>query len=188
MTSVQLVTQFLSLLTLLSQVGIGIVALGFATGSLKIGQGTGKKLVEFVSQRAYVLAYIVAFVATAGSLFYSEVAHYTPCKLCWFQRIFMYPQVLLTFQALWKKDRQLADYLIAMSVIGAVIALYHYLLQIGVVPELQCSAVGVSVKCSDHFSLNYGYITIPLMAFTAFTLIILSMISTKLTTKKASSK
>lgn len=122
-------------------------------------------------------AFVVSLVATLGSLFYSEIAHFTPCLLCWYQRILMYPQVILLGLAMWKKDKGIALYSLALSVFGVAMAGYHYLLQRGVVPELPCSAVGISESCSQRFVMTFGYITIPLMAFTAFLLITLSMLS-----------
>lgn len=133
-----------------------------------------EKLLEFISRNAVLFSFIVAFLATAGSLIYSDVIGYEPCKLCWFQRIFMYSQVVLLGMALWKKERKFAlQNSIALSIIGAVIAGYHYLLQINVVSALPCSAVGYSISCSQRFAMNFGYITIPMMAFSAFLLIIL---------------
>lgn len=132
--------------------------------------GRRERIINFVGAHALGCSFLVALIATLGSLFYSEIAGYEPCKLCWFQRIFMYPQVVLLGIALWKKDPGVTRYLLALSIIGGAIAGYHYLLQIGVAPELPCSAVGYSVSCSQRFVLQFGYITIPLMAFTAFLL------------------
>ena len=128
-----------------------------------------------LAQKALWFAFLVALIATSGSLFYSEVAGFEPCKLCWFQRIFMYPQVLLLGMAIWKKDRHIADYGILLAVLGALVAGYHYLLQLGIAPNLPCSAVGYSVSCSQVFVMNFGYITIPLMSFTAFLLIVIAL-------------
>ena len=128
-----------------------------------------------------ILAFIVALAATLGSLFYSEIAGYEPCKLCWFQRIFMYPQVFLLGLALYKKDLGMAPYSLLLSSVGAVIAFYHYLLQLNIAPSLPCSAMGYSVSCSQVFVMNFGYITIPLMAFSAFVLLIfLALINKKI--------
>ena len=128
-----------------------------------------------LAQKALWFAFLVALIATAGSLFYSEIAGFEPCKLCWFQRIFMYPQVLLLGMAIWKKERAIADYGILLAVLGALVAGYHYLLQLGIAPNLPCSAVGYSAACSQVFVMNFGYITIPLMSFTAFLLIVIAL-------------
>ncbi len=138
---------------------------------------------NFVSKYGILFAFLVALTATSGSLFYSEIAGYQPCVLCWYQRIFMYPEVILLGMALWKKDKSIVNYSIALSSIGALIAAYHYLLQIGVVSGVACGVVGYSVSCAKVFVLVFGYIGLPLMALTAFLLIITSLIFTKLKNK-----
>ena len=87
----------------------------------------------------------------------------------------MYPQVILLGMAWLKKDYGIILYSLALSVIGALIAGYHYLLQIGLVPSVNCSAVGYSISCSQRFVMQFGYITIPMMSLTAFLLIIIFM-------------
>lgn len=179
MTLVALVNQLLSLLTIFAHIIIVVLVTSFFL-PIKIK----KKVIDFFVKHAFILAFIVAVTATTGSLFYSEIAGYEPCKLCWYQRIFMYPQAILFGLSLWKKDKGIIDYSIILSVIGALIAGYHYLLQLGIAPSVPCSAVGYSVLCSKRFVLQYGYITIPLMAFTAFLLLLLLMVSVKIYRKK----
>jgi disulfide bond formation protein DsbB len=125
---------------------------------------------RFFKERGLLVAFIVATLATLGSLIYSDVIGYQPCKLCWFQRIFMYPQVLLMGMALCRKDPSMKLYGLVMSGIGALIAAFHYTGQLGLTP-LPCSAVGISVSCSERFVMEFGYITIPMMALSAFALI-----------------
>ena len=165
MDLVQIISQLLSVLVVIGQVVV--------IGSLALLVVKRKIVFNFFGKHAIVLIFIVALVSTLGSLFYSEVAGYEPCKLCWLQRIFMYPQVFLLGIALWKKDKNIVDYSLVLSVIGALIAGYHYLLQLGIAPELPCSAVGYSVACSKVFVMNFGYITIPLMALTGVVMLIL---------------
>jgi disulfide bond formation protein DsbB len=119
------------------------------------------------------MAFIAALFATTGSLFYSEVIGYTPCKLCWFQRVFMYPQVILLFLALWKKEKNVGLYCIGLSMVGGLISIYHYLIQTKVTPAYFCSVAPGEVDCAQKVALQFGYITIPLMALTAFVMIIL---------------
>lgn len=139
-----------------------------------------KKIINFFGgmNRGIIFAFIVSLVGMLGSLTYSDIIGYEPCKFCWFQRIFLYPQVLILGMALFKKDKSIVPYVFGMSAIGAFIALYHYLMQLGVAPAI-CDAVGVSISCSKLFVMSLGYITIPLMAFTAFLLIILLMLVSK---------
>ncbi|OGZ79497.1 MAG: hypothetical protein A2312_00255 [Candidatus Staskawiczbacteria bacterium RIFOXYB2_FULL_32_9] len=140
-------------------------------------------MVNFFGKYALFFAFVVVLIATLGSLFYSEVAGYEPCKLCWFQRILMYPQVIILGMAFLKKDIGVVSYSIVLSAIGVVIAGYHYLLQIGVASSsVGCSVVGYSISCAQRFVMGFGYITIPMMAFTAFLLIIVFMVTLKLTT------
>ena len=133
---------------------------------------------SFFRSNGVVIAFVASALAMLGSLTYSEILGYEPCKLCWIQRILMYPQVLILGMALWSKhrgNRALIDLSFVLSIIGACVAAYHYLLQLGVAPAIPCSAIGYSASCSQRFVLQFGYITIPLMAFSAFLLIIVSL-------------
>lgn len=135
---------------------------------------TKNKVIELAGKRGVVFAFIVASIAMLGSLTYSEVIGYVPCRLCWFQRIFMYPQTFLLAVYLFKNkvNEKVEHYLLVLSIPGVLIAAYHYLLQFGVVPEGNCGVVGQSVSCAERFVLKFGGITIPFMAFSAFLLII----------------
>lgn len=133
---------------------------------------------EWISKHGVLVAFSAVLIATLGSLTYSDIIGYEPCKLCWFQRIFMYPQVLILGLAMFgthRGSRALLDASFILSVIGAIISAYHYLLQIEVAPNLPCSAVGYSVSCAERFVMQFGYITIPLMAFSAFLLAAVSL-------------
>ncbi|OGH88302.1 MAG: hypothetical protein A3J93_01955 [Candidatus Magasanikbacteria bacterium RIFOXYC2_FULL_42_28] len=135
---------------------------------------------ELIRKYAPHLALVAVTIATLGSLFYSEIAGYEPCKLCWAQRIFMYPQVILLITAFAKKRAgAMLAYTLPLSVIGGLIAIYHYLLQLGVVSGVACGVVGYSVSCAQKFVLTYGYITIPLMAVTAFGLSVVAYFANK---------
>jgi disulfide bond formation protein DsbB len=136
-------------------------------------RGAGKKIAEFIGERAILLSFIVALAATAGSLFYSDIAGFEPCLLCWWQRIFLYPQSILLLTAFIKKDENMRLHAIILSAIGALIAVYHTFLQLGVNPLLPCSATGPS--CSFVYFIEYGYVTIPTMSLTVFALILLFM-------------
>ncbi len=142
------------------------------------------KETAFVEKHSMLIAFLFSSMALCGSLFYSEVAGYEPCKFCWFQRIFMYPLPIILFIAIKIKDKTIYKYVLPMAVLGALIALNHYYLQLTGTSILPCSAVGQSVSCSKVFVLSYGYITIPLMALTAFLGIIISMLFLKSSAKK----
>ncbi len=143
-----------------------------------LGKKFHKEFVRFFYSNGLRLAFLVSLVATLGSLFYSEVAGFEPCKLCWFQRIFMYPLAVLLGLALIKRDEQFTFYPIWLAVIGAVISIYHNSIYNGILIEssqsvLQCQPFGSGVSCAKNYVLEFGYITIPMMALTAFLLIIL---------------
>ena len=128
--------------------------------------------ISYFRSKALLWSGIIALVATTGSLFFSDVLGYNPCKLCWYQRIFMYPIVILAIVALSKKSKETMNYIVSLAFIGAPIALYHYLMQRGLVEASNCTIVGYSSSCSSTFMLDYGFITIPFMALVAFILII----------------
>lgn len=159
----------LTVLTVLAQV---LIVLGFISLFLK----KNNPIRETFEKHGFKLTFLVALTSMFGSLFYSDVLGYEPCKFCWFQRIFMYPQAIILGLALWKEDFNLSFYSLVMSVIGGLIALNHFILQVTGTSLIPCSAVGYSVSCSKVFTLKLGYITIPLMALTAFTLMTIAMI------------
>ena len=134
----------------------------------------GKKenfISKFIGRNGVLLAFIVVLASIIGSLFYSEVVGYVPCTLCWYQRIFMYPQIILLGFTIFKKNEEVIKYSIGLSAMGALLALYHYLLQFNLFSGLPCPALGSSVSCTKLFVREFGYITLPLMSFTAFLMI-----------------
>ena len=124
-------------------------------------------------QRAPLLlafAWIVALVATLGSLYYSEVRLFLPCELCWYQRIFMYPQAVILGLALWRQDLGVWPYSLALALIGGSISTLHLLEQ--KFPNLFTLACKPPVPCSVEYIPQFP---IPLQALIAFALIALSM-------------
>jgi disulfide bond formation protein DsbB len=115
-------------------------------------------------------AFVVAAIATGGSLFLSEVAGYVPCEMCWYQRICMYPLSLLTLFAAVHRDYRVARYLVPFPVIGACVSIYHLLIENKVVATPQACQVGAG--CTVKWINYFGYMTIPTLAFTAFALLI----------------
>ncbi len=125
---------------------------------------------NFFGKNGIALAFVVALVATMGSLFYSNYAGFNPCTLCWYQRIFMYPEVVLFGLALWKKRDEIIDYSLALSVIGLVISVYHNYIYFKGLHSAVCTS---AESCATPYVSVFGYVSIPVMAFTAFLLIIL---------------
>ncbi|NUM25833.1 MAG: disulfide bond formation protein B [Candidatus Buchananbacteria bacterium] len=166
----------LSILVILVQIDIAVILIAWA---MKYFAKKDNLAIRYAIRWGLPLAFLTALVSTLGSLFYSEIAGYEPCTLCWYQRIVMYPQVITLGLALWKKNEAVVDQSIMLSLIGAMIAVYQYLGQISVIELAPCSAIGYSVSCSKTFVMNYGYITIPMMALTGFSYILLLMLIRK---------
>lgn len=178
MTS-QVVIRILALLTLASNIGVVVYFIFLLAFKNGVGKRTLKHVFDYLTEKAVLFSFFVASVATAGSLYLSEVAHFTPCILCWYQRIFMYPLVVILGAAVWKKRQDVWNYALPLAAIGTVIAGYHYKIQISPDSLLPCSTVGFSVSCTERFFTYFGYITIPLMSFSAFVLITIGMFLTK---------
>ena len=116
------------------------------------------------------LAFLVAAVATGGSLFFSEIAHFVPCELCWFQRICMYPLSIATLLAALANDRRAARYLLPLPVVGAGVSVYHLLVENGVVEQARACLISAPGGCATKWIDEFGYMTIPTLALTGFVL------------------
>lgn len=116
------------------------------------------------------LAWLVALVATLGSLYFSEVRGYVPCVLCWYQRILMYPLTIILGIASFRQDDRITGYVLPLSILGGAISLFHYLEQ--KVPGFGAPQLcRQGVPCNVQYINWLGFITIPFLALTAFTLI-----------------
>ena len=116
-------------------------------------------------------AFVVAAVATGGSLFFSEIAHFVPCELCWFQRICMYPLSIVTVLAALANDHRVARYLLPLPVVGAGVSVYHLLVENGVVKQTQACLLSAPGGCAVKWIDEFGYVTIPTLALTGFVLL-----------------
>jgi len=164
--------QFLSILTLASNILFVLLGLTFLVSFIhKSTKQYWKKIEKYFAKNASKFALIVSLTATLGSLYFSEIRGFEPCKLCWLQRIFMYPLPLILAISLYKKMKEVWNYIIPISTIGMAIAAYHYYYQVTGNTLIPCSTVGFSVSCSERFFTYWGYITIPWMSFSAFAII-----------------
>jgi len=120
--------------------------------------------------REIPLAFGVALVATAGSLYLSEIVDLVPCELCWYQRVLMYPLVVLFGIAWWRRDNLVGRYGAPLAAIGLAVSSYHYLLQR--FPGLEGGACSIGIPCSSAYFWMFGFISIPYMAGSAFALIL----------------
>ena len=120
--------------------------------------------------------WLLAAISMLGSLFFSEVMGVAPCVLCWYQRITMYPLVVILLVGMFPLDIRVVRYALPLAVIGWGLGIYHYLIYSGYIPEsLQpCDETGVS--CSEINLELFGFITIPMMSILAFTAIIVMLL------------
>jgi disulfide bond formation protein DsbB len=118
-------------------------------------------------------AWIMAVVATLGSLYYSQIAHFIPCEYCWYQRIAMYPLALILGIAAFKGDERVRRYVYPIAVIGAGISTYHYLIQH--MPDLATGVCSTLTPCTAALVWQFDFVSIPFMALVSFGAIIASL-------------
>ncbi len=125
--------------------------------------------------KTLLFAWVVSIVATVGSLFFSESMGFIPCTLCWYQRILMYPLVIILGMAFYQNNRKIYQYVLPFTLAGMLMSGYHYALQ--KIPSLHVfEFCKQGVPCSGQYINWFGFITIPFLSLVAFTLITVSMI------------
>ena len=134
--------------------------------------GSRIKFYDFVHKYILELLFCGIMAAVIGSLVYSEIIGFPPCDLCWVQRICMYPQAIIILLAMIRKDKTVIDYLVPLSVIGAVVALYQSFIQWGFSASSIIGCASLGGECAKVYVKEYSYITIPFMSFTVFIYII----------------
>jgi disulfide bond formation protein DsbB len=170
MMSVDAVSTFLSVGALLVA-GIVVVTWGLAGASAVGGPNRPIESVRAtVAGQGVRLAWLMALVATAGSLYFSEVAHFIPCELCWYQRIAMYPLAVVLGMAAWRRDLGIRRYVLPIAAIGGLVSAYHYLIQH--VPDLSGGTCDVGVPCTAAWVWTFEFVSIPFMALASFGAII----------------
>lgn len=159
---------FLAVLTLAGQVALVLLALAVLVQLL-----TSRRPVDAIratiGRDALRISLLVASVAMAGSLYFSEVRNFQPCVLCWYQRIAMYPLVPILAVANLVGDRSVFRYVLPLVIPGALISSYH--VQLELFPDQETIACTTDVPCTTIWFNEFGYITIPVMAGTAFLLV-----------------
>ena len=128
-----------------------------------------------MGNKPLLIAWLASIVSMLGSLFFSEVMKFVPCNFCWYQRILMYPLVILLGVAFYQQDHKVTRYVLPLSILGIIVSGYHYALQ--KIPALKAFEVCTSgVPCSGQYINWLGFITIPLLAFVGFTIITICML------------
>ena len=169
MTSSSLIINVSSFLTLASHVLLVLFGLALLL-RLKVASSVSRA----ISTYAFHLAFLISILGVVGSLMFSEIIGFAPCVLCWYGRIFLYPQAIILGIAIFRRDNNIVPYILGLSIPGALLSLYQSYAQLGGYSLTPCTSTGGS--CSKIYFLEYGYITIPTMAFTAFLLIIILML------------
>jgi disulfide bond formation protein DsbB len=167
---VETVTRFYAILAL---VAIGVIVI---VGGLRIlaivsdgALDAYAALARIIQPRAMAVAWVVALLATVGSLYFSEVAGFTPCALCWYQRIAMYPFVVLLGVAALRRARSVTG-APALAAIGAAVAGYHVALEW--IPTLDTGACAAAAPCTYVWFREFDIFSMPTLALTAFLLIL----------------
>ncbi len=168
------VSLFLALLALAAQLGAVGLVVTLTTRALAPAARWPRAVIAAVGPAALAVAAAVAVVATLGSLYFSEVADFPPCRLCWFQRIGMYPLALILPIAAWRRDRHVRWYALPLALVGGAVSIYHVVLER--FPSLESGSCDVTNPCSTIWVERFGYLTIPAMALSGFALIALLLV------------
>ena len=132
-------------------------------------KGKGNNLyLDFIDKHFLVLSFLISLFASVFPLVYSEIIHFLPCYLCWWQRIFMFPLVFIFGIALWDKDRKVIRYTLPLVCAGFLVSLYqNFFYYFGGNSNLPCDASGIS--CYQRLVSEFGgYISLPMLALSAF--------------------
>ena len=128
-------------------------------------------------------AWLVAASATLGALFMSEIMGFAPCVLCWWQRIFMFPLVLILALGLFPFDRTVLRYALPLAALGLLVAGFHVLLTMGIIPET-LAPCREGIPCKTLQVEWFGFVTIPLLSFFAFLVLTLLLVTAHLKSSK----
>jgi disulfide bond formation protein DsbB len=166
------VTLFFAILALAALAFAVLVAAAWA--SRRRSPGLWAELVATVGPMGMAVAAVIAIVATAGSLYLSEVAHFTPCRLCWYQRIGMYPLGVICLVAALRRDARAWPYPLTLALATLPISIYHVLLER--YPSLETGVCEVANPCTIVWAKHFGVVTIPFMAACGFLAIAATMV------------
>ena len=179
---VEIINKILSLGT----IGLQLVIILLITNLLFL-RNQNNKVLLFFKKYTFYLGFLVALGAVMLSLFYSEIVGYPPCELCWIQRIFLYPQLVLFSMELYKRERSIIDFSIVFAVFGSITSIYHVYIENGGSSSLGCAALTPAstnqVSCAIRYIYEFGYVTMPIMALTLSLFIISILLNYKYMSK-----
>lgn len=163
------VSLFLALLAVIAELTAAGIVVAAVARRVAPGARWPAAALAAVRPVALPLAAAIAITAMLGSLYYSEVADFPPCRLCWYQRIAMYPLALMLAIAAWRRDTDVRWYAIPLAVLGGLVSIYHVVIER--YPSLE-TACDVTNPCSIIWVERFGYLTIPAMALSGFAAIV----------------
>lgn len=137
---------------------------------------------NFFRKNSLHLAWGIALISTTGSLFFSEVLKFSPCILCWYQRILMYPLVVILFVGILRKEKFIYQYVLPFTTVGLLISSYHNLLYYKMLPD-SLTPCTLGISCTTKFIELFGFMTIPFLSFCSFLLITIFMLIYRKTNK-----
>lgn len=124
----------------------------------------------FTQKNILYFTWAIAFASTLGSLYFSAILKLPPCVLCWYQRICMYPLAVILTVGILRQDKKVYLYVLPLSILGMLIALYHNLLYYNILAESVTPCIQ-GVSCTIKQIEWLGFITIPLLSLISFTVI-----------------
>jgi disulfide bond formation protein DsbB len=166
-------TRLFAILSLITWAGT-LATIVLAVMHRRNPDSTAGYLFDDVRRNAVWFAFPVALVTTLGSLYLSQIAHFVPCPLCWYQRICMYPLFVALLVGGLRRDREVWAYVLPPALVGAVIAIYHTQLQ-AFPKQAHFCTIGAD-SCLTRWVWEFGFVSIPFMSLAAFTFIITMML------------
>ncbi len=175
---VEIINKILALGTIFLQVVILLIAVNFI-----FNKSRNNKILIFFKNYTFYLGFLAAFGAVMLSLFYSEIVGYPACELCWIQRIFLYPQLILFGMELYKKERSIIDFSLVFAILGSITSIYHVYVEAGGTKGLACATIDpastTEISCAVRYIYEFGYVTMPIMALTMSLFIISILLNYK---------
>ena len=160
----QIITALLALVAATGAVGLVVLRI------IAVRSEAARRWGVRINQARIPLAALVGVTATLGSLYFSEFADMVPCRLCWFQRVLMYPIAIVGVIATIRRDRGARWYLLAFSLIGIGVSIYHYTIEWN--PDLETGSCGLFGGCAAIWFREFGFVTLSFMALCGFAAVI----------------
>lgn len=185
----EFLNHYLSLATIVALVVLFAWALDFVVMRLRYGPYKELRVVyKHIARYTLPLGFFVSLASVFLTLLYSEYLGYLPCALCWFQRVCLYPMVILFAVAWYRKDFSVYRYVMSLSLVGLVISLYHHAIQMGYSEVIPCAADAMFVDCAKPSFVEFGFVTFPLMATALFSTLFLIALTLRMKVKRGDRK